>query len=117
MDNIDDHITGINQISTRVLVIEAFIDYSQCTKSRDFQIILVIYHSLKTLMSNPKFSLFFGGLSIKGVFTPWRVNDRDSMSLMICRGHIRASKGALQIFLQLTVLCKNWSLSQIFECL
>ena len=27
--------------------------------------------------------------------------------LMICRGHIRASKGALQIFLCLMVLCEN----------
>ena len=27
-----------------------------------------------------------------------------SMSLMICRGHIRASKGTFQIFLWLTVL-------------
>ena len=26
------------------------------------------------------------------------------MSLMICRGHIRASKGTFQIFLRLTVL-------------
>ena len=33
-----------------------------------------------------------------------KVNDRDSVSLMICRGHIRASKGALQIFLWLMVL-------------
>ena len=30
--------------------------------------------------------------------------------LMICRGHIRASKGALQVFLQLTVLCENCTL-------
>ena len=30
------------------------------------------------------------------------------MSSMICRGHIRASKDALQIFLGLMVLCKNW---------
>ena len=27
--------------------------------------------------------------------------------LMICRGHIRASKGGVKIFLQLTVLCEN----------
>ena len=27
--------------------------------------------------------------------------------LMICRGHIRASKGALQIFLLLMILCEN----------
>ena len=27
--------------------------------------------------------------------------------LMICRGHIRESKDALQIFLRLTVLCEN----------
>ena len=27
--------------------------------------------------------------------------------LMICRGHIRASKGALKFFLLLTVACEN----------
>ena len=27
--------------------------------------------------------------------------------LMICRRHIRASKGALKIFLRLTVVCEN----------
>ena len=27
--------------------------------------------------------------------------------LMICRGHIRASKGALKVFLWLTVVCEN----------
>ena len=27
--------------------------------------------------------------------------------LMICRGHIRTSKGALNFFLQLTVLCET----------
>ena len=27
--------------------------------------------------------------------------------LMICRGHIKASKGALNIFLWLKVVCKN----------
>ena len=27
--------------------------------------------------------------------------------LMICREHIRASMGALKVFLQLTVLCEN----------
>ena len=27
--------------------------------------------------------------------------------LMICRGHIRACKGALKIFLPLTVVCEN----------
>ena len=27
--------------------------------------------------------------------------------LMICRGHIRASKGALKNFLRLTVVCEN----------
>ena len=27
--------------------------------------------------------------------------------LMICRGHIRASKGTLKTFLQLTVVCEN----------
>ena len=35
------------------------------------------------------------------------VDDKGSMSLMICRGHIRASKGAFKIFLQLTVVCEN----------
>ena len=33
-----------------------------------------------------------------------KVDDTGSMSLMICRGHIRASKGTFQIFLWLTVL-------------
>ena len=28
----------------------------------------------------------------------WKVDDRDSMSLIICKGHIRAYKGAFQIF-------------------
>ena len=27
--------------------------------------------------------------------------------LMICRGHIRASKGVFKFFLQLTVVCEN----------
>ena len=35
--------------------------------------------------------------------------------LMICRGHIRASKGTLQIFLWLMVLCENWHFSQILH--
>ena len=35
---------------------------------------------------------------IKHAFTPWRVNGRGSMSLMICRGHIRTSKGTLKFF-------------------
>ena len=33
-----------------------------------------------------------------------RVDDMGSMSLMICRGHIRASKGTFQFFLWLMVL-------------
>ena len=37
------------------------------------------------------------------------------MSLMICRGHIRASKGTLQIFLWLMVLCENRHFSQILH--
>ena len=41
---------------------------------------------------------------IKHAFTPRRVNNRDSMSLMICRGHITASKGPFQVFSRLTVL-------------
>ena len=48
--------------------------------------------------------LTLDGWWIKHVFRPWRVDDRGSMSLMICRGHIRASKGTFQIFLWLTVL-------------
>ena len=32
---------------------------------------------------------------------------RVQCQLMICRGHIRASMGALQVFLRLTVLCEN----------
>ena len=35
--------------------------------------------------------------------------------LMICRGHIRGSKGALKIFLWLMVVCENWHLSQILH--
>ena len=35
--------------------------------------------------------------------------------MMICRGHIKASKGALQIILQLMVLCKNGHFSQILH--
>ena len=35
--------------------------------------------------------------------------------LMICRGHIRASKGALTIFLWLTVVCENGHFSQILH--
>ena len=35
--------------------------------------------------------------------------------LMICRGHIRLSKGALKIFLWLTVVCENWHFSQILH--
>ena len=41
---------------------------------------------------------------IKRAFTSWLVNERGSMSLVICRGHIRASKGTFQIFFWLTVL-------------
>ena len=36
-----------------------------------------------------------------------KVDDKGSLSLMICRGHIRVSKGALKIFLWLTVVCEN----------
>ena len=32
---------------------------------------------------------------------------RVQCQLMICRGHIRASMGALKVFLQLMVLCEN----------
>ena len=35
--------------------------------------------------------------------------------LMICRGHIRASKGALQVFLWLTVVSENLHFSQILH--
>ena len=37
------------------------------------------------------------------------------MSLMICREHIRVSKGALQIFLRLMVLCENCHFNQILH--
>ena len=40
----------------------------------------------------------------KHAFRPWRVDDRVQCQLLICRGHIRASKGTFQIFLWLTVL-------------
>ena len=43
------------------------------------------------------------------------VNDRDSMSLMFCRGPIRASKGAFQIFLWLNGSMANLHLSQILH--
>ena len=36
-----------------------------------------------------------------------RLMIRVQCQLMICRGHIRASKGALKFFLQLMVLCEN----------
>ena len=32
---------------------------------------------------------------------------RVQCQLMICRGHIRASKGAFKNFLQLTLMCEN----------
>ena len=32
---------------------------------------------------------------------------RVQCQLMICRGHIRESMGALKVFLQLMVLCEN----------
>ena len=32
---------------------------------------------------------------------------RVQCQLMICRGHIRASKGAFKVFLWLTVVCEN----------
>ena len=35
--------------------------------------------------------------------------------LMISRGHIRASKGVLQIFLWLMVLCENWHFSEMLH--
>ena len=35
--------------------------------------------------------------------------------LMICRGHIRASKGALKLFLWLVVVCKNLHFSQFLH--
>ena len=56
----------------------------------------------------------FDGWLIKHVFTPWRVGDRASMSLMICRGNMRLSKSTIQIFWQLTALWKSWCQSQNF---
>ena len=40
---------------------------------------------------------------------------RVQCQLMICRGHIRISMGALKVFLQLTVVCENWHFSQILH--
>ena len=37
------------------------------------------------------------------------------MSLMICRGDIRASMGVLKVFLRLTVVCENSHFSQILH--
>ena len=37
------------------------------------------------------------------------------MSLMICRGHIRVSKGALKKCLRLMVVCENRHFSQILH--
>ena len=51
-----------------------------------------------------EYFLTMDGWWINISFTPWRVNDRGSMLLMICRGHIRASKHTFQFFLWLTVL-------------
>ena len=41
---------------------------------------------------------------IKRPIKPRMVDDRGSMSLMICRGHIRACRGTFQIFFCMTVL-------------
>ena len=35
--------------------------------------------------------------------------------LMVCRGHIRTTKGALKFFLQLTVVSENCHFSQILH--
>ena len=58
--------------------------------------------------------LHFDGWWIKCAFTPWRVNVRGSMLLMICRGHIRLSKKHISNFWQLTTLWKNWHQIQNF---
>ena len=42
---------------------------------------------------------------------------RVQCQLMICRGHIRASMGALKVFLRLTVVCENRHFSQILHFL
>ena len=47
------------------------------------------------------------GWWIKHVFYHEGSMIRVHCQLMICRGHIRASKDALQIFLWLIVLCEN----------
>ena len=66
----------------------------------------------------------FDGQWIKHAFMARRVNDRVTVSLMICRGEIRASKGAFQIFkadVSMTTLTSNSkfsilsSLQVIFE--
>ena len=56
------------------------------------------------LMGNWVIFLTLDGWWIKHAFRPWRVDDMGSMSLLICRGHIKASKRTFQIFLWLTVL-------------
>ena len=45
-----------------------------------------------------EYFLTFDGQWIKHAFMARRVNDRGTVSMMICRGKIRASKGAFQIF-------------------
>ena len=40
---------------------------------------------------------------------------RVQCQLMICRGHIRPSMGALKVFLRLTVVCENSHFSQILH--
>ena len=40
---------------------------------------------------------------------------RVQCQLMICRGHIRTSKGAFKNFLHLTVVCENGHFSQILH--
>ena len=57
-----------------------------------------------TLYLSHKFSQRCKNMSLrctlydKCLFKPSRVNDRGSVSLMVCRKHIRASNGAFQIF-------------------
>ena len=40
---------------------------------------------------------------------------RVQCQLMICRGHIRTSKGAFKIFLRLMVVCENGHFSKILH--
>ena len=52
---------------------------------------------------------------INVLFSPWRVDDRCSMSIGDCRGHIRASQGTFQNISTVDGSLANWLLSHIFH--